>query len=82
MAYLVSDNQKITTKRIREMKQTGEKIAVLTSYDYTIASLVEQGGTTFRGADVYFSSPESFVHVSKGAEMESSDLAAGKGVAL
>ena len=26
------------------MKQTGEKIAVLTSYDYTIASLVEQGG--------------------------------------
>ena len=44
MAYLVSDNKKITTKRIREMKQTGEKIAVLTSYDYTIASLVEQGG--------------------------------------
>ena len=44
MGYIVSDNQKITTKRIREMKQTGEKIAVLTSYDYTIASLVEQGG--------------------------------------
>ncbi len=44
MAYLVSDNKKITTKRIREMKHTGEKIAVLTSYDYTIASLVEQGG--------------------------------------
>ena len=44
MGYLVSDNKKITTKRIREMKRTGEKIAVLTSYDYTIASLVEQGG--------------------------------------
>ena len=44
MAYLVSDNKKITTKRIREMKRTGEKIAVLTSYDFTIASLVEQGG--------------------------------------
>ena len=43
MGYLVSDNKKITTKRIREMKRTGEKIAVLTSYDYTIASLVEQG---------------------------------------
>ena len=44
MGYIVSDNKKITTKRIREMKQAGEKIAVLTSYDYTIASLVEQGG--------------------------------------
>ena len=44
MGYIVSDSKKITTKRIREMKQTGEKIAVLTSYDYTIASLVEQGG--------------------------------------
>ena len=44
MGYLVTDNKKITTKRIREMKHTGEKIAVLTSYDYTIASLVEQGG--------------------------------------
>lgn len=44
MGYIVSDSKKITTKRIREMKQTSEKIAVLTSYDYTIASLVEQGG--------------------------------------
>ena len=44
MAYLVSENKKITTKRIRDMKRLGEKIAVLTSYDYTIASLVEQGG--------------------------------------
>ena len=44
MGYLVTDNKKVTTKRIREMKRTGEKIAVLTSYDYTIASLVEQGG--------------------------------------
>ena len=44
MGYLVSDNKKITTKRIRQMKREGEKIAVLTSYDYTIASLVEQGG--------------------------------------
>lgn len=44
MGYIVSDNKKITTRRIREMKRTGEKIAVLTSYDYTIASLVEQSG--------------------------------------
>ena len=44
MAYIVESQKKITTRRIREMKRTGEKIAVLTSYDYTIASLVEQGG--------------------------------------
>lgn len=44
MGYIVNDNSKITTSRIRQMKWTGEKIAVLTSYDFTIASLVEQGG--------------------------------------
>lgn len=44
MGYIVTDDKKITTSRIRQMKVTGEKIAVLTSYDYTIASLVEQGG--------------------------------------
>ena len=45
-------------------------------------ALVEHGGTVFRGEDVYFSSPESFVHVSRNMEMESDDLASGKGLAL
>lgn len=44
MGYLVENQKKITTRRIREMKMTGEKIAVLTSYDYTIARLVEDAG--------------------------------------
>ena len=42
--YIVQDKKKITTRRIREMKHTGEKIAVLTSYDFTMAQLVENAG--------------------------------------
>lgn len=42
--YLVSDERKVTTHRFIEMKQKGEKIAMLTSYDYTTASIVDQAG--------------------------------------
>lgn len=42
--YTVTDNKKITTKRIKEMKLNGEKIAMITSYDYSIAGLVDEAG--------------------------------------
>ena len=42
--YLVSDNRKVTTHRFIEMKQKGEKISILTSYDYTMAGLVDRAG--------------------------------------
>lgn len=42
--YLVSDNRKVTTRRLSEMKQRGEKIAMLTSYDYTTACIVDAAG--------------------------------------
>lgn len=42
--YLVSDNRKVTTHRLIEMKQKGEKIAMLTSYDYSTASVVDHAG--------------------------------------
>ena len=42
--YLVSDNRKVTTHRFIEMKQKGEKISMLTSYDYTMAGLVDRAG--------------------------------------
>ena len=42
--YLVSDNRKVTTHRLMEMKQKGEKISILTSYDYTMAGLVDKAG--------------------------------------
>ena len=42
--YLVSDTRKVTTHRLKEMKLRGEKISMLTSYDYTIASIVDAAG--------------------------------------
>ena len=32
----VDDNRKVTTHRLIEMKQRGEKISMLTAYDYSI----------------------------------------------
>ena len=42
--YLVSDMRKVTTHRFIEMKQKGEKISMLTSYDYTTAQIVDNAG--------------------------------------
>ena len=42
--YLVNDTRKVTTHRFIEMKQRGEKISMLTSYDFTTASIVDGAG--------------------------------------
>ena len=42
--YLSGDSRKVTTHRLIEMKQRGEKISMLTSYDYTIAQIVDGAG--------------------------------------
>ena len=42
--YLVEDTRKVTTLRLKEMKAQGKKIAMLTSYDYTMAKLVDEAG--------------------------------------
>lgn len=42
--YLSSDTRKVTTHRLIEMKQRGEKISMLTSYDYTTAQIVDGAG--------------------------------------
>ena len=34
----------MTTAKLRQMKANGEKIAMLTSYDYTLARLVDDAG--------------------------------------
>lgn len=39
-----SDNRKVTTHRLLQMKQNGEKIAMITSYDYSMAKLVDESG--------------------------------------
>lgn len=42
--YLIEDTKKITTKRVISMKAEGKKIAMLTSYDYTTARIVDRAG--------------------------------------
>jgi len=37
--------KKVTTLRLAEMKAKGEKISMLTAYDYSLARLVDQSGT-------------------------------------
>ena len=44
MSYINDDRRKVTTHRLAEMKQRGEKISMLTSYDFTMASLVDRAG--------------------------------------
>ncbi len=40
----MSDERKVTTRRFIEMKQKGEKISMLTSYDFTTAGIVDRAG--------------------------------------
>ncbi|MDD4589717.1 MAG: 3-methyl-2-oxobutanoate hydroxymethyltransferase [Parabacteroides sp.] len=40
----LEDNRKVTTRRLIEMKQRGEKISMLTAYDYSMATLIDQAG--------------------------------------
>lgn len=37
-------NSRMTTTRLRQMKQNGEKIAMLTSYDFTLTTLLDEAG--------------------------------------
>ncbi len=36
--------RKVTTQRLQEMKRSGEKISMLTAYDYTMARIVDRAG--------------------------------------
>ena len=42
--YLVTDTKKITTRKFIEMKKAGEKISMLTAYDFTSATIIDQAG--------------------------------------
>lgn len=42
--YLVTDNKKITTSRFQAMKESGEKISMLTAYDFTTAQILDNAG--------------------------------------
>ncbi len=42
--YTADNTRKVTTMRLSEMKLRGEKIAMLTAYDYSMARLVDEAG--------------------------------------
>ena len=43
--YLSSDNRKkVTTSKLLEMKHAGEKISMLTAYDYSMATVIDRAG--------------------------------------
>ncbi len=44
MSTYTEDNRKVTTHRLIEMKQRGEKISMLTAYDYSMASIIDHAG--------------------------------------
>lgn len=44
MSTYIEDTRKVTTHRLQEMKQRGEKISMLTAYDYSMASIIDQAG--------------------------------------
>ena len=44
MSLATPDKKKVTTHRLLEMKQRGEKISMLTGYDYTMAKIIDAAG--------------------------------------
>ena len=38
------EDRKVTTHRLIEMKRRGEKISVLTAYDYSMAKIIDEAG--------------------------------------
>ena len=44
MSVAKGDYKKVTTHTLAEMKQKGEKISMLTAYDYTLAKIIDGAG--------------------------------------
>ncbi|HAD98662.1 MAG TPA: 3-methyl-2-oxobutanoate hydroxymethyltransferase [Cryomorphaceae bacterium] len=44
MSVAKSDFKKVTTNSVQEMKRNGEKISMLTAYDYTLAKIIDSAG--------------------------------------
>ena len=44
MSKLQANYKRVTTHSLSEMKQNGEKISMLTAYDYTLAKIIDDGG--------------------------------------
>jgi len=43
-AAIEEDKRKVTTHRLKEMKSRGERISMLTAYDFSMATIIDQAG--------------------------------------
>ena len=44
MSTYTEDSRKVTTRRLIEMKKRDKKISMVTAYDYSMASIIDQAG--------------------------------------
>lgn len=44
LIVMEQNTRKVTTQRLKEMKSRGEKISMLTAYDFSMASIIDQAG--------------------------------------
>ena len=44
MSQNSKDYKKITTNSLQEIKNNGDKISMLTAYDYTLAKIIDKAG--------------------------------------
>lgn len=44
MGYLSTDKKKVTVKTFAQMKAAGEKVTMMTAYDYTTANILDEAG--------------------------------------
>ena len=44
MSTYTENNRKVTVATIRQMKQQGEKVSMLTAYDYSVAKILDEAG--------------------------------------
>ena len=44
MSVVKKDYKRVTTSTLTQMKQNGDKISMLTAYDYTLAKIIDDGG--------------------------------------
>ena len=44
MSAIKTDSRKVTTHRLQEMKESGEKISMLTAYDFSMAKILDGAG--------------------------------------
>ena len=52
-----SSSRKVTTERLRQMKQRGQKIACLTAYDALMAEILDRSNLDVRTLDVLLTAP-------------------------